>query len=328
MWPLLYIFAGFCILRIKDKKANQKGVLHMGWEKFQFGQLYMGEEAMKIPRNNPRYNGDIPSYVEGKGLSIRTAVDDTITWVKPDGINLLIADRVLLNMISWYDLNAVGFVEGKNIIIDEHRYRCRLLQVGTKENEPNEWDAALNATSESNDLWHWNDYFFWGKDVSSKNSSFRACRGYFSSCHWDSDSARWRDVDVGFRPVLEVLPSARPSDKTVVLEDQTFFVSQLQGAIHKVFYPQLSPVGANPFANIPNGTAVRMYTLLCNGNPVRQNEEKPPIKKKGEFSLTDQFYGKEYLISWVISNGIAVASRPVLHGINYDILKDQGFFTN
>jgi len=300
----------------------------MSWEKFQFGQLYMGEEALKIPQD-PRHDGDIPSFVEGKELSIRAAADDAITWVKPDGINLLIADRVLLKRISWDDLDAASFVEGKDITIDGRRYRCRLLQVGTKENEPNEWDAALNATNDSNDLWHWDDYFFWGKDVSSKNSSSRTLRGYSSARNYYYVSVSYRHVYIGFRPALEILPfDPLPSGKVTELENQKFSVSQLQGTVGEALYPQLSPIGGNPFATIPDGTAVRMYTLLCDGEPVRQNGKVSSTRVTGELSFTDQFYGDEFLIPWVISNGIAVASRPVLQGISEDALKEQGFFTN
>jgi len=311
-----------------EQKAKQKGEISMGWEKFQFGQLYMGKEALRIPQK-PRYNDDIPSYIEGKELSIRTAVDDAITWVKPDGMNLFIANRALLNNISWDDLNAAGFVDGKAIIIDGQLYRCRLLQVGTKENEPNEWDTILDKTDESNTLWNWKGCFFWGKDILRDHSAHRVFRGHHSARYWYVISVPKRYTNVGFRPTLEIL-TADPllTGKVIELEDQKFLVSQLQGAIHKVFYPQLSPVGANPFVNIANGTAVRMYTLLCNGKPVQQNGKKPPTRTKGELSLTDQFYGDEYLIPWVISNGIAVASRPVLQGISPDALKDQGFFTN
>jgi len=285
----------------------------------------MGEKALRTPQKPQDYS-NIPSYIEGQGLSIGPAINDAITWVKPDGINLLIADRVLLKRISWDDLNNAGFVEGKDITIDGCRYRCRLLQVGATKYEPNEWDVILNATSEDNKLWHWTNICFWGKDVPSKDSSSRAVRGWVSARDWNGYSASNRSTYVGFRPAFEILPSdPRLSDKTVVLEDQKFSVSQLQGAVSEVFYPQLDPIGSNPFSNIPDGTAVRMYTLLCNGKPVRQNGKKPPTRTKGELSFTDQFYGDEYLIPWVISNGIAVASRPVLQGISPDVLKDQGY---
>jgi len=297
----------------------------MSWEKFQFGQLCMGEEALRIPQNPQNYD-NIPSYIEGEELSIKPAVNDAITWVKPDGMNLFIADRVLLNMVSWDDLNNAGFVEGKNITIDGCRYRCRLLQVGAIKYEPNEWDAILDTTSEDNKLWHWTNICFWGKDVPSKDSSNRAVRGWVSARYRHSYYATYRRVNVGFRPALEILPSdALSPDKVVELEGQQFSVSQLRGAIHKVFYPQLSPVGKNPFACISDGPTMKMYTLLCNGKPAPQNEKKPIKWTKGKLSLTDQFYGDEYLIPWVISNGVAVASRPVLQGISSDDLKDQGY---
>jgi len=300
----------------------------MGWEKFQFGQLYMGKEALKKPQNPQDYR-NIPSYIKGEELSIKPVGEDAITWIKPDGMNLLIADRALLNRISWDDLNAAGFVEGKDIIIDGYRYRCRILQVGSTVGEPNEWDMILDKTNESDDLWNWSSCFFWGKDVARRNSSSCAARGLVSARNWSYSMATYRSLGAGFRPALEFLPSdALCPEKVVELEEQKFLVSQLQGAIHKVFYPQLSPVGANPFTNIPNGTVVRMYTLLCNGKPVRQNGKKPPARTKGELSFTDQFYGDEFLIPWVISNGVAVADRPVLQGISEDALKEQGFFIN
>jgi len=296
----------------------------MGWERFQFGQLCMGEEALRIPQNPQNY-GNIPSYIEGEELSIKPAVNDAITWIKPDGINLLIADRVLLSKISWDELNAAGFVKGKDITIDGRRYRCRLLQVGSTADESNEWDIILDKTDESNTLWNWRGCFFWGKDILRDNSAHRAYRGDSSARYWRYYSASTRYPFLGFRPALEILPSdALCPDKVVELEGQKFSISQLQGSINKVFYPQLNPIGSNPFLNIPDGTTVKMYTLLCNGKPVRQNRKKPAARAKGEISLTDQFYGEEYLISWVISNGVAVASRPALQGIGPDALKEQG----
>jgi len=187
----------------------------------------------------------------------------------------------------------------------------------------------LDKTNESDDLWNWSSCFFWGKDVSKKDSSHRAVRGWSSARRWGSRSASPRVVGVGFRPALEILTSdPLCADNVIKLEEQEFSISQLQGAIHKVFYLQLNPIGGNPFANIPNGTAVKMYTLLCDEEPVRQDGGKPATRTKGEISITDQFYGEEFLIPWVISNGIAVASRPVLQGISPNVLKEQGFFTN
>jgi len=298
----------------------------MGWEKFQFGQLYSNKTAIDVPKN-PIVGGDIPAHIEGNELSIAEASGtETICWVKPDGMNLLIADRVLLTNISWNELSKHGFVLGKELVLDNRRYRCRLLQVGTAWDETNEWDTVLDATSESNDLWHWEHSYFWGQDVAAVNKSLRAVRGYSSARYWTYTSHVSKNIFDGFRPVLEIL-SIVPLcfGRPVVLDEQSFVVSQLQGTISEMFYPQLSPVGKNSFANIPNGAIVRMYTLLCDGKPVRQNGKVSPTRAKGELSFTDQFYGDEFLIPWVISNGIAVASRPVLQGIGPDALKEQGY---
>ena len=68
------------------------------------------------------------------------------------------------------------------------------------------------------------------------------------------------------------------------------------------------------FSGILNGEQIRMYTLLKNGRPVPMNpKQKRVFKDMSQLKLTDKYFGDEFLIPWVISNGIAVASRPLLH---------------
>lgn len=56
-----------------------------------------------------------------------------------------------------------------------------------------------------------------------------------------------------------------------------------------------------------------MYTLLCNGQPVRQDEgEAAECPLNAQLELSDRFFGKEYLIPWVASNGIIIAKRALL----------------
>lgn len=49
-----------------------------------------------------------------------------------------------------------------------------------------------------------------------------------------------------------------------------------------------------------------MYTFLNNGHPIPFGE---PVKDASKLTLTDRYFGDEYLIPWTISNGIAVASH-------------------
>ena len=60
---------------------------------------------------------------------------------------------------------------------------------------------------------NWNEMFSWGQDTFSGNASYRARRGYRSARYWDYLTATDQYVDVGFRPVLEVLnPGTLGSD--------------------------------------------------------------------------------------------------------------------
>lgn len=139
------------------------------------------------------------------GQSICFADGDTLSWVVING--LLIADRPVLVNISWDHLNDQKLVFGKQVTINGLQFSCRLLRVGAEECVPNEWDAALDAVGEDDALWHWNGIFFWGQESVSGFASHRANRGCDSArrYYWDS-SYHW-NVFVGFRPVLEPLPS-------------------------------------------------------------------------------------------------------------------------
>lgn len=153
----------------------------MGYSIFKFNALYLGNKIQSIPKQ-PVKDGFIPSYDGGIVISIGPAGDGkSITWIKPDGLNLLIADRVLLVKVSWEDLNKNGFVRGKPILINGQYFRCRLLQVGENSDVPNEWDKALDETSEDDDLWHWVNMYSWGTDVLARETSLRVTRGYYTA---------------------------------------------------------------------------------------------------------------------------------------------------
>ena len=129
-----------------------------------------------------------------------------IGWVAVNG--LLIADQCLLTNVSWDDLDVQGLVFGKEVTVQGLRFKIRLLKVGSKEDVPNEWDAALDAVGEDDTLWHWDHKFFWGQEPVSGSVSRRVRRGCYSARYFSWISSGRRSVDLGFRPALEPLPTA------------------------------------------------------------------------------------------------------------------------
>ena len=186
-----------------------------------------------------------------------------LQWVKiKDGDKtLLICDRVILVSVSWDDLNGQGYVTGKTITIDGTKYKCRLLTGGSNRRNNdwyaggtptnNEWDrfitreevitglpapvssdldTNLNTTdhnSTHNQLWHWVGVYSWCQETWAENASTRAYRGCNSARTWSYDSSGNRDVNVGFRPVLEVLntdPLISDSDRNLGDKNQDFTI--------------------------------------------------------------------------------------------------------
>lgn len=148
-----------------------------------------------------------------------------IGWVAVNG--LLIADQCLLTNVSWDDLDVQGLVFGKEVTVQGLRFKIRLLKVGSKEDVPNEWDAALDAVGEDDTLWHWDHKFFWGQEPVSGSVSHRALRGYYSARFWYYNSSGYRIVLVGFRPALEPLPT----DPSAIRHSQEALVIGRAGAV-------------------------------------------------------------------------------------------------
>ena len=205
-------------------------------------------------------SGSMANYTFGDTPS---ADANKLQWVKiKDGDKtLLICDRVILVSVSWDDLNGQGYVTGKTITIDGTKYKCRLLTGGSNRRNNdwyaggtptnNEWDrfitreevitglpapvssdldTNLNTTDHSsthNQLWHWVGVYSWCQETWAENASYRATRGCGSARFWDYNSSGFRNVGVGFRPVLEVLntdPLISDSDRNLGDKNQDFTI--------------------------------------------------------------------------------------------------------
>jgi ribA/ribD-fused uncharacterized protein len=77
------------------------------------GTLYMDGQPVRIPQN-PTWDGDIADYAPGAKLEFRPALDDPAYQIQTIRVgSVLIADRVLLKNISWWDLEKQGFCGNK-----------------------------------------------------------------------------------------------------------------------------------------------------------------------------------------------------------------------
>ena len=177
----------------------------MTYELFKMGSLYLGGVAQHVAQT-PTKDCDIPKY-DGKSFVAigDTAQDKAITWVKPKGMDLLVADRALLTDISLAQVNAAGFLRGQLITIDGTKYTCRLLNVGKDaEDAHNEWDRCLDIVGEGNDIWHYLSVCFWGREpVTTSSRISYACRGGYSARYWGSSDIWYGSAGHGFRPALE-----------------------------------------------------------------------------------------------------------------------------
>ena len=143
--------------------------------------------------------------------------------------SLFVADYAVTHKVNWNNLDTASLIFGKNYASGGVDYTLRAPSVGSISTgsgdsqrgvpQSNEWDTMLNKNSGY--IQNWNKMYSWGQDTSSAAESFRAYRGYNSARFWYYTSSSFRNVYLGFRPVLEVLnPGTLGSDglKVVTLD--------------------------------------------------------------------------------------------------------------
>ena len=209
------------------------------------GRYYFDLSAMNIPGTANGGNSDgavslpdtslhyVPfTYVgtiEAYKLTSATATTEEYAQQNKYPHSLFVADYAVTHTISWGGLNDEGLIFGKNYASGGVDYTLRAPSVGSISTgsgdsqrgvpQSNEWDTMLNKNSGY--IQNWNKMYSWGQDTSSAAESFRAYRGYNSVRFWYYTSSSFRNVYLGFRPVLEVLnPGTLGSDglKVVTLD--------------------------------------------------------------------------------------------------------------
>ena len=202
------------------------------------GRYYFDLSAMNIPgtvnSNLPdstlhyvpfTYAGTVNAYK----LTSEMATTEEYAQKNKYPHSLFIADYVVTHTVSWDDLNTKSLIFGKDYASGGVDYTLRAPSVGSDFTgsgdsqrgvpQSNEWDTMLNKNSGY--IQNWNKMYSWGQDTSSAAESFRAYRGYNSARFWYYTSSSFRNVYLGFRPVLEVLnPGTLGSDglKVVTLD--------------------------------------------------------------------------------------------------------------
>ena len=193
------------------------------------GRYYFDLSAMGIPGTANSGNSDgaaslpdtslhyVPftyaGTIEAYKLTSATATTEEYAQQNKYPHSLFVADYAVTHTVSWNGLNDEGLIFGKNYASGGVDYTLRAPSVGSNATgsgdsqrgvpQSNEWDTMLNKNSGY--IQNWNKMYSWGQDTSSAAESFRAYRGYNSARFWYYTSSSFRNVYLGFRPVLEVL---------------------------------------------------------------------------------------------------------------------------
>ena len=198
------------------------------------GRYYFDLSAMNIPGTA---NGSLPDStlhyvpftyagtIEAYKLTSAMATTEAYAQQNKYAHSLFVADYAVTHTISWGGLNDEGLIFGKNYAVGGVDYTLRAPSVGSNSTgsgdsqrgvpQSNEWDTMLNKNRGY--IQNWNKMYSWGQDTSSAAESFRAYRGYNSARFWYYTSSSFRNVYLGFRPVLE-LPTDLAADSLKAVE--------------------------------------------------------------------------------------------------------------
>lgn len=198
-----------------EKQADEQFSLAPG------GRYYFDLSAMGIPGtvndalpDNTlhyvpfTYAGTVNAYK----LTSETATTEEYAQKNKYPHSLFIADYNVTHKINWDDLNTANLIFGKDYAASGVDYTLRAPSVGSRYTgsgesqrgtpQSNEWDRVLDK--DDGYIKNRNKVYSWGQDTTNFGRGFRAVRGYYSARHWYYYSSSYQNVDLGFRPVLEV----------------------------------------------------------------------------------------------------------------------------
>lgn len=302
------------------------------------GRYYFDLSAMGIPGTANSGNSDgaaslpdtslhyVPfTYVgtiEAYKLTSATATTEEYAQQNKYPHSLFVADYAVTHTISWGGLNDEGLIFGKNYASGGVDYTLRAPSVGSISTgsgdsqrgvpQSNEWDTMLNKNSGY--IQNWNKMYSWGQDTSSAAESFRAYRGYNSARFWYYTSSSFRNVYLGFRPVLEVLnPDTLGSDglKAVTLDLGGGKLGGSSDAIHIIVKNGSTfTAPASDGLTRPDGNTGRYFMWLGSDGKLYAPGDNVPA---GVTALTVQWTAPTYAVT-LHANGGSVSLDSVTTG--------------
>ena len=155
------------------------------------------------------YAGTVDAYK----LTSEMATTEEYAEQKKYPHSLFVADYAVTYAASWDHLNAIDMIFGKDYAAGGVDYTLRAPSEGSDYTgsgdsergtpQSNEWDRLLDK--DDGYIKNWNGIFSCGQDSVIRLSWRRTVRGHYSSRFCGHRDAAGQNLQVGFRPVLEVL---------------------------------------------------------------------------------------------------------------------------
>ena len=256
------------------------------------------------------YAGTVDAYK----LTSETATTEEYAQQNKYPHSLFIADYNVTHKINWDDLNTANLIFGKDYAASGVDYTLRAPSVGSRYTgsgesqrgtpQSNEWDRVLDK--DDGYIKNRNKVYSWGQDTPNFGSGFRAVRGYYSARHWYYYSSSYQNVDLGFRPVLEVPnPGTLGADglKAVTLKLGGGKLGGSSDAIHIIVKngSEFTAPASDGLTRPDGNTGSYFKWLGSDGNLYAPGESVPEVVT----TLTAQWTVHQYTITYDLTGGTA-----------------------
>ena len=272
-----------------------------------------GTANSNLPDNTLRY---VPFTYAGTvdAYKLTSAMATTEEYAQQNKYphSLFIADYNVTHKINWDDLNTANLIFGKDYAASGVDYTLRAPSVGSRYTgsgesqrgtpQSNEWDRVLDK--DDGYIKNRNKVYSWGQDTTNFGRGFRAVRGYYSARHWYYYSSSYQNVDLGFRPVLEVPNPGSPGSDGLKAVTLDLGGGKLGGSTDTI---QIIVKNGSKFAapasdglSRPDGNAGRYFKWLgSDGNLYAPGESVPEVVT----TLTAQWTVNQYTITYDLAGG-------------------------